>query len=145
MSRLVAEGMLLESARGPITSVAALVAGDTIRGSWWAHPRSHAIYATINAIADSPDVVRLRLVNGRITLVHRRVWPALVALEQHFPAARLAAVAEEHTSTGAHRSVETPFAQWIPASARRAAAGLRDDAAWVMLPECLRPSGQPVR
>jgi hypothetical protein len=72
---LAERGVLLESARGPIPNVAELIAGDPISGSWWAHPASHAIFAAINAVADSPDVVRLRLVNGKVTLVHRRVWP----------------------------------------------------------------------
>jgi hypothetical protein len=70
---LVEQGMLLESARGPIPNVAELVAGEPISGSWWAHPESHTIFAAVNELADSPDVVRLRLVNGKITLVHRRL------------------------------------------------------------------------
>lgn len=68
-------GMLLESARGPIPNVAELVAGEPIRGSWWGHRDSHAIFGVINDVADSPDVVRTGLVNGKITLVHRRVCP----------------------------------------------------------------------
>ncbi len=74
MATLVDYGMLLESAHGPLPNVAELVAGERIRGSWWAHPSSHAIFDAINALADSPDVVRLRLVGGKVTLVHRRVW-----------------------------------------------------------------------
>jgi hypothetical protein len=135
---LEANGMLLESARGPIPTVAALVAGEPIRGSWWAHPRSHAIYAVINALADSPDVVRLRLVNGKVTLVHRRVWPALVCVHRHFAGARLAALAEEHTERGTHRTVETPYPGWVPDDARRAAESMTDEEAWALLPECLR-------
>ena len=78
MGRLEADGVLLESARGPVPNVAELVAGEPISGSWWGHPESHAIFAAVNELADSPDVVRLRLVNGKVTLVHRRVWAALV-------------------------------------------------------------------
>ncbi len=103
---LADEGMLLESARGPIPNVAELVVGAPIRGSWWAHPQSHRIFATINALADSPDVARMRLVNGRITLVHRRLWPALLRLETRFPPGMLVVVLEEHTPTGAHRVTE---------------------------------------
>ena len=65
---LVERGMLLESARGPIPNVAQLVAAEPIKGSWWGHEKSHAILAVMNDLADSPDVVRLRLVNGKITL-----------------------------------------------------------------------------
>jgi hypothetical protein len=137
---LVEHGMLLESARGPIPNVAELVAGSPIAGSWWAHPDGHAIFAVINRLADSPDVVRLRLVNGRITLVHRRLWPAIARVADHFPPARVAAVSEEHTGTGAHRKVETPFPDWVPAEVLEAARTLTEEAAYAALPECLRGS-----
>ena len=137
---LVERGMLLESARGPIPNVAELVAGEPIRGSWWAHPDSHAIFAAINELADSPDVVRLRLVKGKITLVHRRVWPALARVSDRFPPASLASVTEEHTPSGAHRKVETPFPEWVPAAAIAAAESLTDAQALAELPECLRVS-----
>jgi hypothetical protein len=138
MEALIEHGMLLESARGPLPNVAEMIAGEAIRGSWWAHPRSHAIFAGINALADSPDVVRTRLVNGKVTLVHRRVWPALVRVADRFPAARLAAIVEEHTATGAHRVTEQPFPDWVPADVRRAAAKLSIDDAFAVLPKCLR-------
>jgi hypothetical protein len=68
MATLIEHGMLLESAHGPLPRVAELVAGERISGSWWGHPSSHAIFDAINALADSPDVVRTRLVNGKVTL-----------------------------------------------------------------------------
>ena len=137
MSVLVERGMLLESARGPLANVAELVAGEPIKGSWWAHPKSHAIFATINELADSPDVVRLRLVNRKITLVHRRLWPAVVRVSDRFDRAALAAITEEHTSTGAHRKIETPFPNWVPGGDVRAAAQLSEKDALDQLPECL--------
>jgi hypothetical protein len=140
LSVLAADGVLLESAHGPIANVAELVAGEPISGSWWAHRASHAIYAAINAVADSPDVVRLRLVNGKVTLVHRRVWPALVRVSRHFSAGRLAAIREEHTSTGAHRKIETAFPDWVPADVMAAAVRLSEPAAFAQLPDCLRPA-----
>jgi hypothetical protein len=138
MEALVEHGMLLESARGPLPNVAEMIAGEPISGSWWSHPRSHAIFAEINVLADSPDVVRMRLVNGKVTLVHRRVWPALVRLADRFPAERLAAIAEEHTASGAHRVTAQPFPDWVPADVRHAGAELSIDEALAMLPECLR-------
>jgi hypothetical protein len=140
MAVLVEEGMLLESARGPLPNVGELITGEPIRGSWWAHRDSHAIFAAINALADSPDVVRLRLVNGKVTLVHRRVWPALVKVADRFPAERLAALHESHTDSGAHRVVEEPFPNWVPDDVVRAAGGLSDDEAFAVLPACLRPA-----
>jgi hypothetical protein len=49
MATLIEHGTLLESAHGPLPSVAELVAGERISGSWWGHPSSHAIFDAINA------------------------------------------------------------------------------------------------
>lgn len=138
MAALVDHGMLLESARGPLPNVAELVVGAPVRGSWWAHPESHAIFDAINVLAASPDVVRLRLVNGKVTLVHRRLWPALVRVADRFPAERLAEIDEEHTASGAHRVREHAFPEWVPEAVLRQARRLSEDEALGMLPACLR-------
>jgi hypothetical protein len=137
MSALVEHGMLLESARGPLPSVAEIVAGEPIRGSWWAHPKSHTIFDAINRLADSPDVVRTRLVNGKVTLVHRRLWPALVSAADLFPPERLAAIREEHASSGVHRVHEQPFPDWVPSDVLQAGRSLPLDDALAALPACL--------
>jgi hypothetical protein len=137
-ARLERDGVLLESAKGPIPNVAELVAGEPISGSWWSHPDSHAIFAVVNELADSPDVVRLRLVNGKVTLVHRRLWPALVRVADRFPPECLASITEEHTAGGKHRKVETPFADWVPSDVQAAADALTEEDALAALPECLR-------
>jgi hypothetical protein len=133
-------GVMLESARGPIPSLAELVAGEPIRGSWWGHPAGHAIFDAINEVADSGEVVRLRLVNGKITLVHRRVWPALVRVAGRLRPEQLAAVSEEHTASGAHRKIETAYPDWVPAEVFAEAEELTEDGAFALLPDCLRPA-----
>jgi hypothetical protein len=140
MAALIEHGMLLESARGPLPNVAQMIAGEPIRGSWWGHPSGPAIFEAINRLADSPDVVRTRLVNGKVTLVHRRLWPALVRVADRLPAERLAAIHETHTPSGAHRVQEQPFPEWVPIEARRAAERLSVDDALAELPACLRLS-----
>ena len=137
MAALREHGMLLESARGPIANVAELIAGERIRGSWCSHPASHAIFAAINCLADSPDVVRTRLVNGKVTLIHRRLWPALVRVADRLPTAPLAAIHEEHGATGAHRVHERPFPSWVPNDVVQAAKDLSDDVAIGQLPVCV--------
>lgn len=138
MAVLIEHGMLLQSARGPIPNVAELVAGEPIKGSWWGHPKSHAIFTTLNSLTDSPDVVRLRLVGGKVTLVHRSRWPALVRLADRFAPKALAALLEEHTTSGAHRMHEQPFPEWVPEDVLRAAEELTSDEALTQLPACLR-------
>jgi hypothetical protein len=140
MMVLLEQGMLLESARGPIPNVAELVAGEPIRGSWWGHPSSNAIFEVLNALADSPDVVRTRLVNGRVTLIHRRLWPALVRLADRFPVERLAAIHEEHTASGAHRTREQPFPGWVPKDVTFAAQYISEDEAMSQLPTSVAAS-----
>lgn len=138
MADLIEHGMLLESARGPLPSVAEMIAGEPIRGSWWGHPASHAIFDALNALAESPDVVRTRLVNGKVTLIHRRLWPALVRVSDRFPPKSLAAIHEEHTTSGAHRVREQPFPNWVPSDMLQAAQDLSVDDALAQLPACLR-------
>jgi hypothetical protein len=53
-------------------------------------------------------------------------------------AERLAAVDERHTATGAHRTVEVAFPDWVPAAELSAATLLRVDEALAQLPACLR-------
>jgi hypothetical protein len=145
MATLREKGMLLQSARGPIPNVAELVAGAPIKGSWWGHGAGHEIFATLNTLSSSPDVVRMRLVKGKVTLVHRRLWPALVRLADRFPPAALAALHEEHTASGAHRVTQIAFPEWVPAATRRAAAKLTEESALALLPPCLRqPRVEPV-
>ncbi len=140
MTVLIEHGMLLESARGPLPNVAELIAGEPIRGSWWGHAAGHAIFEELNVLADSPDVVRTRLVNGKVTLIHRRLWPALVRVAEHLPTERMAALHEEHGSSGAHRLDEQPFPDWVPHDVADSARQLSVEEAWAQMPACLRPA-----
>jgi hypothetical protein len=134
---LVEHGMLLQSAKGPVPNVADLVAGEAIEGSWWGHPAGPEIFAALNELDGSPDVVRLRLVKGKVTLVHRRLWPAVVRLADRFPPGRLAALHEEHTDSGRHRVEEQPFPAWVPPEAVTEADRLSDDDAEALLAPAL--------
>ena len=73
-------GVVLQSARGAVVNLPELVVGGPISGSWWAHPRHDEIFRVLNEADESEDVVRLPLVKGKLALVHRRLWPALVRL-----------------------------------------------------------------
>ena len=132
-------GVVLESARGPVPNLADTVAGTAIRGSWWGHPRGEDIFALTKVLRSCTDVLVCRLVNGKITYVHRRLWPALARLADQLDADRLAAVREVHTAQGKHRVETTPFEQWLPADVELAARdiGATDAAAalggWLQL------------
>jgi hypothetical protein len=131
-------GIVLQSARGPLPNLANEIAGEPIRGSWWGHPAGREIFAALTRVLATGEVIATRLVNGNITLIHRRVWPALVRVSDRFPSERLAAVDEVHTASGAHRTIEVPFPGWVPAEDLAAAALLTVDEALAQLPACLR-------
>ena len=117
-------GVVLMSARGPAPTLADTIAGEPIRGSWWSHPKSHLIFRLCGAVQDAPGVLVCRLVDGKVTFVHRRLWPALVRLSDDLPKGRLASVRQIHTKSGRHETIETPFPRWVPAAVRREACRL---------------------
>ena len=96
-------GVVLESGTGPVPSLASTVAGGPIRGSWWAHARSREIFALTRAVRDCPDVLVCRLIDGKITYVHRRLWSALVRVAERFPRDHLAQVSREAHGLGTTR------------------------------------------
>jgi hypothetical protein len=122
-------GVVLEAAHGPAPSLAEAIAGGPVRGSWWSHPKSHEIFAVTRALRGNDDVLVCRLIKGKVTLIHRRVWPALVRSARRLPSDRLARVREVHTKLGHHVTDEVPFPDWVPASVRAAARRLSEDAA----------------
>ncbi len=122
-------GIAVESARASVPSFAQVIAGESLRGSWWAHPKGNEIFLLSRAIRRSPDVLVCRLVDGKITYIHRRLWPALVRLAQRFPRARLGAVTEIHTSAGRHQVHVTKFPNWVPKQVLAAAKQLSERAA----------------
>jgi hypothetical protein len=79
LTKLKRYGILMES-HPKLPSVAAIVAGEPIRGSWWGHNRGHEIFYAAQQMASHPDVVITKLVSKRVTYVHRKLWPAIVAV-----------------------------------------------------------------
>ncbi len=133
------QGVMLEAARGPVPNLADLVAGGPRGGSWWAHPRGREIFAITRSVRDAPDVLVTRLVDGRITYVHRRLWAALVRLAPNLTRARLARLREVHTKTGAHRIETQSFPGWVPNDVRRRAAALTKESAIRQLGDWIVP------
>src|SRR2546426_1804838 len=112
-------GIVLQAARGPVPNLAEAVVGSPIRGSWWGHPMGKEIFRVAQAVCASPDILVCKLVEGKVTYIHRRLWPALVKLSTRFREDQLAKVSDEHTATGEHRSRREPFPIWVPAEVMR--------------------------
>jgi len=133
-------GVVLASAKGPVPCLTELIAGEPIKGSWWSHPKSHQIWAILESVTDSKDVLVCRLVKGKITLVHRRLWPALARLASRFPPKRISKVSQEHTASGRHVNKEVPFPRWVPARVLKQAKAISEEEAIAALGEWARAS-----
>ena len=114
-------GVVLASAKGSVPKLTEAILGEPIAGNWWTHPKSRKIYAVLQAVSESEEVLVCRLIDGKITLVHRRLWPALVRIAGSFAPDRLAQVREEHTPSGRHLNREVPFPEWVPDDVAREA------------------------
>src|SRR5258708_19477198 len=95
-------GMVLVSAKGAVPRLTEASAGEPIKGSWWAHPKSHQIFAILQKLGDSPDILVCRFLGGRVTYIHRRLWPAVVKLAGQFHPDQPPPVRNEHTPPATH-------------------------------------------
>src|ERR1700740_1802085 len=119
-------GAVLVAAKGPLPSLVEAILGEPIKGSWWGHPGSHGIFAVLQELGESSDVLFCRLVRGKVTLVHRRLWPALVKLESRFTRQQLAQVQQVHTPSGKHVNRTVGFPAWVPESVQREARAMSE-------------------
>jgi len=79
LAQLNERGLLLQQDK-TLPNVVSTLAGESVRGSWWTHPRAHTIYNCLIDLAGRPDVLVTKLVSGKVTFVHRRLWPAVLAV-----------------------------------------------------------------
>ncbi len=126
-------GVVLEAAHGPVPSLAEVIAGESIRGGWWSHPKSREIFTITRIVRDNNAVLVCRLIEGKVTFVHRRLWPALVRAAKHFAPSRIAKLCEVHTSSGRHVTKVIPFPDWVPAAVRTQAKNLSEKSALAAL------------
>ncbi len=139
-------GIVLESAhvRGArMPTFADAVVGARVRGNWWSHPEGKTIFSLTRAVRDSGDVLVCRLIDDKITYVHRRLWPALVRLAPGIGARRLDAIREVHTRTGKHVVRRYRFPSWVPPAIRQAARRLTKESAIQLVPSVRIPGADP--
>jgi hypothetical protein len=60
--------------------IVSILAGEKLSTSWWGHAAGRAIFACLERLDDDPDVIATRLVAGKITYVHRDLWPPFLAI-----------------------------------------------------------------
>jgi hypothetical protein len=111
------QGIVVQSASHAVfPSLVDFIAGEKIKGSWWGHEKGREIFRALTAVYESKDVVAAKLVDGKLTIVHRRMWPALATLAYEGAIAheRLAKITQEHTDSGRHENRSEPFPDWLP-------------------------------
>lgn len=79
LRELESAGLLLQG-DGALPSVVRVVVGGPVRGSWWSHAKAHDIYAVCQFLKDHADVTTAKLILGKVTYVHRALWPALASI-----------------------------------------------------------------
>ena len=132
-------GVVLVSAKGRGPNLVEAIAGEVVKGSWWGRADGKHIFAVLSTVTESDEVLVCRLVDGKVTLVHRRLWPALVRLAEMFAPERLAQVLDGHTASGRHVSRSLAFPAWVPRVVVQEAEALGDKEARALLAEWLPP------
>ncbi|MGO9948468.1 MAG: hypothetical protein ACLPWG_16640 [Steroidobacteraceae bacterium] len=79
LAALTRHGLLLKQDK-TIPNVVGIVTGESLRTSWWSHPKSHLIFSVLTRLADDPKVLFAKLLDRKDTLVHLSLWPALLAV-----------------------------------------------------------------
>ena len=128
-------GVVLVSGKGPVPRLVEAIANEPIKGSWWGHPKGNQIFNALEGVTDSADILVCRLVGNKVTLVHKRVWPALVRAAKRFSPRQLAQVKQEHTASGHHINREIAFPKWVPSEIAKKAKTLSEETAVKMLGE----------
>src|SRR2546430_17459564 len=127
------QGVVLVSGKGAVPRLTEAIVGGPIKGSWWGHPKSHQIFAILQAVTHSKEILVCRFVDGKVTLVHRRLWPALVRIAARFRPDQLAQVREEHLPSGQHATRLVPFSKWGPIEVRKEAESISEPEALAAL------------
>jgi hypothetical protein len=131
-------GVVLVSARGDAPRLVDEIAGEAVQGSWWGHAEGRRIFAVLRELSECPSILVCRLLDQKLTFVHRRLWAPLVRVAGHYRASQLARVREEHTASGRHVARSTAYPDWVPGVIRTAAARLSVQDALETLPAAAR-------
>ncbi|MEK6373275.1 MAG: hypothetical protein AABO58_11330 [Acidobacteriota bacterium] len=75
----IAEHGLLLLQDKKLANVVTFMTGERVKGSWWSHPRAQDIFNALEALPED-QVIATKLVGGKVTFVHRSLWPDLLAV-----------------------------------------------------------------
>lgn len=72
-------GMLLMS-DPTLPSLVSIIVGQPLKSSWWGHRLGHTIFAVASKLEEHPDVTVTKFLGGKVTFVHKNLWPELYAI-----------------------------------------------------------------
>jgi hypothetical protein len=84
-------GIITEVPTGEVPSLAEAVIGAPTTGGVWRHAKGNLVFRLGKGLRASPEVVALRLWQGKMTFVARRLWPEVYRVVME-PARRRAAL-----------------------------------------------------
>ena len=79
LAQLARYGLLLKQDK-QLPSAITVLAGGALATSWWSHPQGRLFFRVLAALADHPDVLLTKLLQGKDTFVHRSLWPELLTI-----------------------------------------------------------------
>ncbi len=81
--------------KGAPPSFVRAVTGEAVKGSWWGHPKGHEIFNLAGSLGD--ESITLKLVLGKVTILHRSLFAALarVVTDEEWRRPRLADLSRE--------------------------------------------------
>jgi len=74
------EAWLATGVRSKLPSVSTIITGSPLHSSWWSHPLAHAIFQVNGELEDHRDVLVTKLIAGKVTFVHKRLWAEILAI-----------------------------------------------------------------
>jgi hypothetical protein len=79
LAALAENGLLLKQDK-VAPNVVGILTGESLRTSWWSHPKAHLIFSVLSELAEHPDVLLAKILYRKDTLVYRSLWPAVLAM-----------------------------------------------------------------
>ena len=79
LAALADNGLLLKQDKA-LPNVVGILTGESLSTSWWSHPKAHLIFSVLSELAEHPEVLVTKILYRKDTLVHRSLWPAVLAV-----------------------------------------------------------------
>ena len=76
LDRISRAGLLLQQDKTR-DNIVRMLTGETLATSWWNHSQAIQIFSVLERVTKHPDITRCKLIRGKVTFVHRRLWPSL--------------------------------------------------------------------